>query len=151
MESEFSSLNLPTFQFNIQSQGQSKQIFDFVRRRFVTLTPEEWVRQHFLRFMTEYFSYPLSLLAVEKQIIVNGLKQRADVVVYNKNGKPWLIVECKSPTVKLDEDTLHQVVRYNLSLNVPFLVLTNGMEHFCLEYKNETFEFLSTLPAYPQT
>ena len=149
MESEFFTLNLPEFQFNVQSIGQSKQIFDFVRKRFVSLTPEEWVRQHFLRFMTEYHAYPSSLLAVEKQVLVNGLKQRADIVVYNKDGKPWLIVECKAPTVKLDEDTLHQVARYNLSLNVPYLVLTNGVEHFCLAYQNEAFEFLTSLPVYP--
>ena len=151
MESEFFTLNLPTFQFNVQSQGQSKQIFDFVRRRFVALTPEEWVRQHFVRFMVDYHSYPLSLFAIEKQVVVNGLKQRADVVVYNKDGKPWLIVECKAPTVKLDEDTLHQVVRYNLTLNVPYLVLTNGLEHFCLEYQNESFLFLPELPAFPKS
>jgi hypothetical protein len=149
MESEFFTLNLPEFQFNIQSKGQSKQIFDFVRRRFVALTPEEWVRQHFIRFMVDYHSYPLSLLAIEKQVVVNGLKQRADVVVYNKEGKPWLILECKAPTVKLDENTLHQVARYNLSLNVPYLVLTNGIEHFCLEYQNENFLILTTLPTYP--
>lgn len=149
MESEFLPLNLPEFQFNVQSQGQSKQIFDFVRRRFVTLTPEEWVRQHFVRFMVDYYSYPPSLLAIEKQVVVNGLKQRADVVVYNKNGKPWLIVECKASSVKLDEDTLHQVVRYNLTLNVPYLVLTNGLEHFCLEYQNEAFVFLPELPSFP--
>jgi hypothetical protein len=150
MDSEFFTLNLPTFQFNVQTQGQSKQIFDFVRRRFVALTPEEWVRQHFVHFMIDYHSYPFSLFAIEKQVVVNGLKQRADVVVYNKEGKPWLIVECKAPSVKLDEDTLHQIVRYNLTLKVPYLVLTNGLEHFCLEYQNESFMLLPELPAFPK-
>ena len=138
----------PSFEFNVQSKGQSKQIFDLVRRRFVALTPEEWVRQHFIRFMVEFHEYPLSLFAVEKQVVVNGLKQRADVVVYSKEGKPWLIVECKAPNVKIDEDTLHQVVRYNLTLNVPYLVLTNGIDHFCMEYKDDAIVYLSGLPVF---
>jgi Type I restriction enzyme R protein N terminus (HSDR_N) len=142
-------LNLPEFEFAIKTEGQSKQIFDPVRKRFVTLTPEEWVRQHFLRYMTDYRSYPGSLLAVEKQVKVNNLNQRADIVVYNREGKPWLIVECKAPSVNIDHDTFLQAARYNLSLNVPFFALTNGIEHFCLFFNGEAFEFLNDLPDFP--
>ena len=142
-------LNLPEFEFAIKTEGQSKQIFDPVRKRFVTLTPEEWVRQHFLRYMTDYRSYPASLLAVEKQVKVNNLNQRADIVAYNRNGKPWLLVECKAPSVSINHDTFLQAARYNLSLNVPFFALTNGLEHFCLFFNGEAFEFLDDLPDYP--
>ena len=142
-------LNLPEFEFAIKTEGQSKQIFDPVRKRFVTLTPEEWVRQHFLRYMTDYRAYPASLLAVEKQVKVNNLNQRADIVVYNREGKPWIIVECKAPSVTINQDTFLQAARYNLSLNVPFFALTNGIEHFCLFFNGEAFEFLNDLPDFP--
>ena len=139
-------LNFPDFSFRVRTQGQSKQIFDSVRKRFVALSPEEWVRQNLVRFMTDVFFYPLSLMAVEKKIDVNGLSQRADIVVYNRNGRPWLIAECKASSVKISQETFLQAARYNMSLDVPYFVLRNGHEHYCLRKTNEKFEFLDALP-----
>ncbi|CAN5477316.1 type I restriction enzyme HsdR N-terminal domain-containing protein [soil metagenome] len=141
-------LNLPEFAFQVREQGQSKQIFDSVRKRFVSLTPEEWVRQHFMRFMIDFKSYPASLMAVEKMVKVNNLSQRADIVVYSREGKPWMIVECKAPSVSLSQDTFLQAARYNMTLNVPFFVLTNGLEHFCLYFNGQQFEYFDDLPPF---
>lgn len=139
-------LNFPDFSFRVRSHGQSKQIFDSVRKRFVALTPEEWVRQNLVRLMTDVFSYPASLLAIEKKVEVNGLSQRADIVVYNKRGTPWLIAECKATSVKISQDTFLQAVRYNLPLDATYFVLSNGLEHYCLKKVNQQFEFMDTLP-----
>lgn len=140
-------LNFPDFSFRVRATGQSKQIYDSVRKRFVALTPEEWVRQNLLRLMAEVFDYPLSLLAVERKVLVNGIAQRADVVVYNSSGKPCLIAECKASSVKITEDTFLQAARYNLQLQVPFFVLTNGLEHYCLQWNGAAFDFLDGLPS----
>lgn len=142
-------LNFPAFSFSVRDAGQSKQIFDFVRKRYVALTPEEWVRQHLLRFLHETYRYPASLMAVEKAVNVNGLTQRADVVVYNREGKPWMIAECKAPSVALSRDTFYQAARYNLSLQVPFFLMTNGEDHFCIEYTGNDLVFRETLPLFP--
>ncbi len=139
-------LNFPDFSFRVRTQGQSKQIYDTVRKRFVALTPEEWVRQNLIRLMSEVYHYPVSLMAVEKKILVNGLSQRADIVVYSKEGQPWLIAECKAPAVIVSQDTFLQAARYNISLNVPYFVLTNGLEHYCLRKSENEFEFISSLP-----
>jgi len=140
-------LNFPDFSFRVRATGQSKQIYDSVRKRFVALTPEEWVRQNLLRLMAEVFDYPLSLLAVERKVLVNGIAQRADVVVYNSSGEPCLIAECKASSVKITEDTFLQAARYNLQLQVPFFVLTNGLEHYCLQWNGAAFDFLDGLPS----
>lgn len=147
-ESLLEHLNFPDFSFRVREQGQSKQIFDSVRRRFVALTPEEWVRQNLIQFMVEVYQYPLSLMAVEKIVKVNGLSQRADVVVYDRGGSPWLIAECKAPSVNLSQDTFLQAARYNFSLNVSYLLLTNGHEHFCLKRGTNQFEFMESLPKF---
>jgi hypothetical protein len=142
-------LNFPSFSFTVRENGQSKQIFDFVRRRYVSLTPEEWVRQHLMRFMTEQYRYPSSLMAVEKLVKVNGLSQRADVVVHNRSGKAWMIAECKAPNVRLSRDTFYQAARYNLQLQVPFFVLSNGVDLYCLEFNGSDLVFRDTLPFFP--
>lgn len=148
MNNSLELLNLPEFTFSVREQGQSKQIFDSVRKRFVALTPEEWVRQHFLRFMIEFRMYPPSLIAIERSVKVNNLSQRADIVVYNREGKPWLLIECKAPSVKISHDTFLQAARYNLTLQVPYLALTNGLEHYCLYFNGKEFEFLDNLPEF---
>ena len=142
-------LNFPPFSFSLRDTGQSKQIFDFVRKRYVALTPEEWVRQNLLRFLTETYRYPASLMAVEKAVSVNGLTQRADVVVYNRDGQPWMIAECKAPSVPISRDTFYQAARYNISLRVPFFVMTNGNEHFCIEFTGTELVFRESLPFFP--
>jgi len=141
-------LNFPDFAFRVREDGQSKQIFDSIRKRFVALTPEEWVRQNLIRFMTDVYKYPEALIAIEKMVKVNGLTQRADVVVYDKTAKPWLIAECKAPHVKLSQDTFLQAARYNHTLDVSYLMLTNGHEHYCLKRTDVAFEFMESLPEY---
>ena len=148
MDNSLQLLNLPEFAFSVREQGQSKHIFDSIRKRFVTLTPEEWVRQHFMRFMIEFRNYPASLMAIERSVKVNNLSQRADIVVYNKDGKPWLLVECKASTVKISHETFLQAARYNMTLKVPYFALTNGLEHYCLYFNGKEFEFLDNLPDF---
>ena len=142
------TLNLPPVNFRFSAEGQSKQIFDFVRKKFVSLTPEEWVRQHFLHFMINEKKYPSSLMGVEMLVRVNELSQRADIVVYQNDGKPWLIVECKNTEISITQETFYQIARYNLTLQVPYMVITNGMEHYCLFFNGKDFEYLDDLPAY---
>ena len=144
----FIELNLPQVDLRLKEDGQSKQIFDSVRKRFVNLTPEEWVRQHFIHFMISEKKYPASLMGVEMMVKVNELSQRADIVVYQRNGLPWLIVECKAPHITINQETFYQAARYNISLQVPFIVITNGIEHYCLHFNGKDFDYLEDLPAF---
>lgn len=141
-------LNFPAYRFRVRATGQSKQIFDSVRKRFVALTPEEWVRQNLIMFLTHDCGYPAGLLAVEKQVKVGQLKQRADIVVFNRAGQPWLIAECKAPNVEIGQDTFLQAARYTSGADRIFYLLTNGLEHFCLYRDGTRFDFMDTLPAF---
>jgi type I site-specific restriction endonuclease len=141
-------LNLPPYDVKLRTVGQSKQIFDSLRRKYVLLTPEEWVRQHFIRFMISEKKYPASLMSIEKGLKLNTRQKRTDIVVFNQFGNPWMIVECKSPTVEITEDTLFQAARYNMTMNVQFISLTNGMEHFCCKVEKNAIVFLEDLPEY---
>lgn len=141
-------LNLPPFHYKFRTAGQSKQIFDSLRKKFVSLTPEEWVRQHFIQFLINEKKYPASLMSIERGLKVNTLQKRTDIVVYNKFGNPWMIVECKSPEIEISEDTLFQAARYNMKLNVQFISLTNGMEHYCCKMEESKIVFLDDLPEW---
>jgi len=143
-----SELNLPSYPFRLRTTGQSKEIFDSIRRKFVALTPEEWVRQHFLAFMVEHLKYPASLINLERGLIFNERKKRTDIVVHNRNGIPWMIVECKAPFVILNQETFYQAATYHLKLNVQYLVVTNGMKHYCCKFENGTFVFVKGFPTY---
>lgn len=123
-------IEYPPYQPKIKKEAGREMIFDEIRKRWVVLTPEEWVRQNFLQHLTSVKNYPASLIAVEKEIKLGELKKRFDIVVYDKSTKPWMIVECKEMNVSLDRSVLEQVLRYNLSLQVPYLVITNGS--YCL-------------------
>ena len=142
------ALNLPEFSFKFRKEGQSKQIFDGIRRKYVVLTPEEWVRQNFIQYLIFDKKYPASLMAVEKGLKVNTLQKRTDIVVYNNQGKPWMLIECKSPEVKIDQETFYQASRYNIKHQAEYLVLTNGLSHFCLRLKQDQAIFESDLPVY---
>jgi len=144
------SLNLPQADFRIKSKENTQLIFDNIRKKYVVLTPEEWVRQHVLYYLTEIKGYPKSLIAVEKQLVVNTLKKRFDILVFNKQGLPEIIVECKSPSIKISQHTFDQIARYNLKLNAQYLMVTNGLHHyFCnLDNINEQYIFLTELPDY---
>jgi hypothetical protein len=143
-------LNLPQYPHKIRTDGQSKQIFDGLRRKYVALTPEEWVRQHFIQYLIIEKKYPASYMSVEKSLKVNTLQKRTDIVIHDKTGKPWMIVECKSPDVEISEETFYQAGRYNLKLKVTFLVLTNGLQHFCLRILNDKVVFEDELPLYTE-
>lgn len=145
-------LNLPTYSFNIKLKEQRKYIFDFIRKKYVLLTPEEWVRQNFLKYLVDEKKYPASLIAVEKEFKLNTLSKRSDAVVYNKSGIPVLIVECKAAGVKIDQKVFDQIARYNMKLNVEFLVVTNGLNHYCckIDFENHTYSFLKDVPEFNQ-
>jgi len=114
------------------------------------LTPEEWVRQHYVSFLIEEKKYPASLIAIEKKLTVNGLTKRSDILVFNTKGEPEIIVECKSPSVKITQDTFDQIARYNLKLNANYLIITNGLQHFyCkIDFQRERYAFLPEIPDY---
>ena len=146
----FPQLNLPSYSPKLRSSEQRTQIFDSVRKKYVALTPEEWVRQHFIHYLITEKQFPASLMAIETGLKYNRLQKRSDVVVYNNLGKPFLIVECKAPEVKITQETFDQITRYNYSLRVKYLVVTNGMNHFCCEmdYEKRSYSFLKEIPEY---
>ena len=125
-------------------------IFDEIRKKKVVLTPEEWVRQNFIQFMNKEHKVPLSMMVLEKDLELNGKKKRADILVYNKEGKPFAIVECKASHVAISQDVFDQVARYNLVLKVPYLIVTNGLEHFysAIDFEKDSFIFLKHFPHY---
>jgi hypothetical protein len=116
----------------------------------VILTPEEWVRQNFLKYVVDEKKYPAPLIAVEKEFKLNKLSKRSDAIVYNKQGNPVLIVECKAASVKIDQNVFDQIARYNMKLNVEFLIVTNGLEHYCckINYKTQKYAFLKDIPEF---
>ena len=136
----------PTYQPKIKKENDKESIFDAIRKRWVTLTPEEWVRQNFLQYLIQIKKYPATLIAIEKEIKLGDLKKRFDIVVYNTNLKPWMIIECKEMNVDLNKQVLDQVLRYNISMQVPYLVITNGS--YCMAFKcvNNQLKALEELP-----
>lgn len=142
------SLSFPEHVFRQRLQDNKRYIFDFIRKRYVLLTPEEWVRQHILVYLSEVMQYPKGLLSVEKVITVNGLRKRYDIVVYDGRQQPWMLVECKEPQTPLSETTLHQLLGYHSSLQCPYWLLTNGHVNLCAEVCGGNVAWLDGLPAY---
>lgn len=140
-------INFPSYNFKLKKKDNKEIIFDEVRRRWVTLTPEEWVRQHFLQYLIQDKKYPAALIAVEKKLMTNGTARRCDIIVY-KNEKPWLLIECKEPSVLLDDKTLWQVLNYNMSLGAPYITVTNGSITFCFYIENGQVYEMTDLPGY---
>ncbi len=126
------NLSFPPFDYRLKRQGDTPFIYDVIRRRFVTLTPEEWVRQHLVHYLIRHKACPSGLIALEKEIDLYGRPQRFDVVVYSRQGNPWLLVECKAPSVPLTSRVFDQAFRYNLALAAPYVAVTNGIRHHCL-------------------
>ncbi len=143
-------LNFPVYQFKLRKNGIVNEIFDSFRKKYVVLTPEEWVRQHMLQFLVKERSFPASLIAVEMGLKYNQMQKRADILAYDKQGAPYLLVECKAPEVKITQETFHQIARYNMTFKVKYLVVTNGLNHFCclMDYSNNTFQYLETIPVF---
>jgi hypothetical protein len=143
-------LNLPSYSFKIKSKEQKKYIFDAIRKKFVALTPEEWVRQNFIRYLVNEKDYSSSLIAVEMTLEYNRLSFRADVVVYNRNIEPLMIVECKAPEVKIRQEHFDQIARYNMQLRVKYLIVTNGIDHYVcrVDFENGVYAFLKEIPDF---
>lgn len=144
------SLNLPVFDIKIRIRNGKKVIFDQIRRRYVALTPEEWVRQHFVSFLIIHKRYPKELMANEMQINLNGMKKRCDTVLYNRNLQPQMIIEYKSPSVPITQAVFDQIMRYNSVLRVEYLVVSNGLQHYCcqMDYQHNRYVFLRDIPDY---
>lgn len=143
-------LNFPAYQFRFKNSENKVAIFDQIRKKFIILTPEEWVRQHVIQFLLVEKKYPLSLINVEKVLKVNGLRKRYDVVVFNSDGSIFILIECKAPEIKISQSTFDQIARYNMTMKAQFLMLTNGLNHyFCkMDFENEKYLFLTDLPLY---
>ena len=143
-------LNFSKYQFRFKNSENKVSIFDVIRKKFIVLTPEEWVRQHVVLFLVEEKKYPKSLINVEKVLKVNGLRKRYDVVVYKSDGSIFILVECKAPEIKIAQATFDQIATYNMTLNAQYLMVTNGLNHyFCqMDFENEKYQFLSELPIY---
>lgn len=144
------SLNLPAFEAKINERDGKCVIFDVIRRRYVVLTPEEWVRQHFVNYLIVHKGYPRELLANEVQVVLNGMKRRCDTVLYGRDLHARMIVEYKAPEVKITQEVFDQVMRYNMVLRVEYVVVSNGLTHYCgqMDYKRGTFRFLRDIPKY---
>ena len=136
----------PTFRFK-EEKGKSF-IFDTIRRQWILLTEEEWVRQNFINYMVQELKYPLTLIAVEKEIYLGELRKRFDILVYNNNHQPWLLAECKAPIVRLDQPVLDQVLRYGISIPAKFLLITNGDTTFGWNKAGNNLEMISQLPSW---
>ncbi|WP_055436732.1 type I restriction enzyme HsdR N-terminal domain-containing protein [Lacinutrix algicola] len=145
-------LNFPKFTFRFKNSENKVSIFDAIRKKFVILQPEEWVRQHCVQYLMDVKGYPKSLINVEKELKVNDLKKRYDIVIFNPDGSIHLIVECKAPKIKIKQDTFDQVARYNLALNATYLMVTNGLNHYycVMDFEAEKYGFLEDIPDYSE-
>ncbi|MCS6823349.1 MAG: type I restriction enzyme HsdR N-terminal domain-containing protein [Cytophagaceae bacterium] len=145
-------LNLPEIDVKRQNQNGQEYIFDIIRKKYILLTPEEWVRQHFIHFLIHHHNYPKSLLKIESGTRYNQLRKRTDVVAYSREGKPFLLVECKSYKLKISQDSFIQTSMYNYSLKAKYIVVTNGLTHYCcrIDHEKRTYHFLSDIPAYDE-
>lgn len=143
-------LNFPAYRFRFKNSENKRFIFDEIRKKFVVLQPEEWVRQHAVQFLIQEKKYASSLINVEKLLTVNGLKKRYDIVVYDTKGQVQIIVECKAPHVNITQETFDQIARYNLALQADYLMITNGIQHYycVMDYVEKKYHFLKELPLY---
>ena len=143
-------LNLPPYAIKLAGNKEKTTIFDILRRKYVALTPEEWVRQHFVHFLVEHKGYPATLLANEVKLQVGDKQLRADTVLYDTSLQPRMIMEYKAPTIAIKQQVFNQITVYNMLLHVDYLVVSNGMEHFCcrMDYEHNTYTFLDDIPTY---
>ncbi|MEX0811319.1 MAG: type I restriction enzyme HsdR N-terminal domain-containing protein [Chitinophagales bacterium] len=144
------SINFPEYDFKLRIVNDQKQIFDPVRKKYVKLTPEEWVRQHWIYYLHGELNFPFGYLAVEKGLELNQLKKRCDIVAYSRAGEPMLIVECKAPEVKVNQQSIDQAGRYNIKLKVPYLLISNGADtaFFFIDHKKGTFHEMQKIPLF---
>ena len=143
------SLNLPNYEPRIEKRDGKLVIFDPIRKKMIILTPEEWVRQHFINYLLEGLDYPRTRIRVESGVSYNGLLKRSDIVFYNKSLKPQVLIECKAASVKIDQKTFNQLGMYNKTLGAKYMIATNGLVHYACDQKSDgSFDFLEQVPAY---
>ena len=145
-------LNLPKYGIKIANENGHQTIFDVLRRKYVALTPEEWVRQHFVHYLIEHKGYPQALMANEIQLAIGNKKLRCDSVLYDRSLKPRMIIEYKAPTVNITQKVFDQITVYNMLLHVDYLVVSNGIKHYCcqMDYDNQKYLFLEDIPDYQE-
>ena len=143
-------LNLPEYKLKLRKENNKPFVFDIFRKKYVSLTPEEWVRQQFAQYLINELDYPPNLIATEYSLKINLLSKRCDIVAFNRKGEPVVIVECKSPTVNITQDVFDQIATYNMNLNVKILIVTNGLKHYCCiaDKNNSSYTFLEDIPKY---
>lgn len=143
-------LSLPTYDIKLRGTQERPEILDFLRRRYVALTPEEWVRQHFTHWLVEHKGYPKGLLGNEIELKIGDKRLRCDSILYNKEAKPRMIIEYKAPTIQIKQQVFNQISVYNLLLHVDYLVVSNGLQHYCckMDYSNHSYSFLEEIPNY---
>ena len=143
-------LQFPTYQFRFKNSENKYSIFDEIRKKFIILTPEEWVRQHCVQYLIQEKKYPKTLINVEKELVVNGRRKRYDIVVFNSDGSIEILIECKAPNITITQDTFDQIARYNLTLNANYLMVTNGLNHYyCkMNFIEANYQFLQKIPQY---
>jgi hypothetical protein len=144
-------LNLPEFNFALRKEQGKVWIFDIIRKKYVVLTPEEWVRQHFIHYLINELHYPRSLFKVERGLTYNKLQKRSDIIIHDRTGKPWMLVECKAPEIKLTQKAFNQVAVYNMTVGARFVAVTNGMAQYCfkaLTQPNSEVKFLEAFPVF---
>ena len=142
------AVNYPPPAFKIKQEKEQHYVFDAIRKTWLLLTEEEWVRQNFIQYMITELHYPSTLIALEKELELNGLRKRFDVLVYDQEHQPWMLIECKAPQIELNDAVLEQVLRYHMSIPVPFLVITNGETTFGWQKKNDELKLLEKLPEW---
>ncbi len=143
-------LNLPQYEIKISEKDGKRMIFDFLRRKYVALTPEEWVRQHFVHFLIEHKGYPKGLIGNEIELQIGAKRLRCDSILYNKMAQPQMIIEYKAPTIPIQQKVFQQISTYNLLLKVDYLIVSNGIQHYCckMDYNNQKCLFLEDIPEY---
>jgi hypothetical protein len=145
-------LNLPEFEYTLRKADGKVWIFDVIRKKYLVLTPEEWVRQHFIHYAINVLQYPKTLIKVEGGLKYNTLAKRSDVLIFDRHGNPWMLVECKSTDVQITDSSLRQVSAYNATLKAPFLSVTNGLRHYCctVNWKDKKIDLIQDFPSYPK-
>jgi len=143
-------LNLPSFPFKLKTSTSKTLIFDELRKKFIVLTPEEWVRQHLVQYLIRDLDYPRSLIKLESGLFYHKMPKRSDILIFKRNGSPLMVVECKGPKIALNRDTFYQVATYNATLKADYLTISNGLNHFCckIDYETNDYQFLTEIPGY---
>lgn len=143
-------LNLPTPDIRLKNEGDKTYVYDIIRKKYIWLSPEEWVRQHFIHFLINKYQYPSGLISVESGLKYNQLNKRSDIVVYDTTGNPFLLIECKSADIKISQATFNQAATYNQTLKAPYLAVSNGLKHYIchIDFKTGNYSFLKDFPAF---